>query len=233
MQRSPSHRKPANIPHSVHKRLNSYALAASAAGVGALALVQPADATIVYTKVHHVIRLGKSYSLDLNHDGNIDFVFKNVNAGTSGQNRDIFSLVPAVGNGFLLGTRTNCKTCAALVIYGYGITSGGGFSGKSAVLAHASALLGSNTFWGGRWADVSNGYLGLKFKIGSETHYGWARLSVRESFHGVLPLITPTITGYAYETVPDRGITAGRTHGTDDAKPKYPATLGRLAVGRK
>jgi len=233
----PRYRMPATVSHSVRTRLNSYALAASAAGVGALALAQPADATIIYTKVHHVIRLGKSYGLDLNHDGTIDFVFKNVNAGTSNENRDLFSLVPAAGNGFLLGTRTNCKTCAALAIYGYPINPYAGFSGKSVVLAHASALLGQNTFWGGRWADVSNGYLGLRFKIGSETHYGWARLSVRESFHydhGLVPLVTPTITGYAYETVPDRGIFAGRTHGPGDVKPSaLPATLGRLAVGRK
>jgi hypothetical protein len=100
------------------------------------------------------------------------------------------------------------------------------FLGNLQVLAHASALLGANTFWGGRWADVSNGYLGLKFKIGSETHYGWARLSVRESFHGVLPLVTPTITGYAYETVPDRGITAGRT--TEQTMPN-PSTRLRWA----
>jgi hypothetical protein len=241
MKLSPRHQKAANLSHSVRNRLNSYALAATAAGVGALALAQPADARIIYTKVHHVIGFGTSYDLDLNHDGTIDFVFKHVNAGTSGQNRDILSLAPAAGNGFLLGMRTDCKTCPALVISGYGITSVGHFSGKSVVLAHASALLGSNTFWGGRWADVSNGYLGLKFKIGSETHYGWARLSVRERVHGVQPIVTPTITGYAYETIPDTGIIAGRTHGTENAEPAAfrdantpkPGALGMLAVGRK
>ena len=50
-----------------------YALAASAAGLGVLALSQPADAKIVYTKTHHVIRLGQHYDLDLNRDGITDF----------------------------------------------------------------------------------------------------------------------------------------------------------------
>jgi hypothetical protein len=38
-----------NLSDSVHLRLNMYALAASAAGVGALALARPCEAEIVYT----------------------------------------------------------------------------------------------------------------------------------------------------------------------------------------
>ncbi len=41
---------PARLSASIHQQLNAYALAASAAGVGMLALVQPAEAKIVYTK---------------------------------------------------------------------------------------------------------------------------------------------------------------------------------------
>jgi len=43
-------RKPANFSHSVHHRLDMYALAASAAGVAALALAQPAEAKVIYTR---------------------------------------------------------------------------------------------------------------------------------------------------------------------------------------
>jgi hypothetical protein len=77
MKQSPQSRKPANLSGSVRKQLNSYALAASAAGVGLLALTQPADAKIVYAKTHHRILVNIHYNLDLNHDGITDFILSN------------------------------------------------------------------------------------------------------------------------------------------------------------
>jgi len=44
-------RVPANLSQSVQRQLNMYALAAGAAGVGALALTQSAEAKIVYTGI--------------------------------------------------------------------------------------------------------------------------------------------------------------------------------------
>src|SRR5580704_3479021 len=45
-------RVPSQLSASLHKRLSAYAIAASAAGVGALALAQPAEAKIIYTPTH-------------------------------------------------------------------------------------------------------------------------------------------------------------------------------------
>jgi hypothetical protein len=72
MNRSSGPRKTANLSDSVHHQLNKYALAAGAAGVGALALAQPAGAKIVYTPAHIGIGLRK-VGIDLNHDGITDF----------------------------------------------------------------------------------------------------------------------------------------------------------------
>jgi hypothetical protein len=69
MKRSRRRRQETTLSHSVHKRLNSYALAASAAGVGALALAQPAEAKIIYTPAHKTLHNGEGFYLDLNHDG--------------------------------------------------------------------------------------------------------------------------------------------------------------------
>jgi len=90
---------------------------------------------------------------------------------------------------------------------------------------------------GGWWAQVWNRYLGLKFEINGNTHWGWARLTVRNR-NG--EDITATLTGYAYETVAYKGIIAGKTHGNDDDPvgksainqngPRH-ATLGHLAAG--
>jgi len=63
MKRSPRSRKALSLSDSLHKQLNMYALAASAAGVGALALAVPAEAKIVYTPVHVTLQDDKPFPL--------------------------------------------------------------------------------------------------------------------------------------------------------------------------
>jgi hypothetical protein len=70
-------RTPSKLSDSLHHQLNAYALAASAAGVAALALAQPAGAKVIYTKTHFAMPTNTSYELDLNHDGTIDFILSN------------------------------------------------------------------------------------------------------------------------------------------------------------
>jgi hypothetical protein len=69
-------------------------------------------------------------------------------------------------------------------------------------------------------------YLGLGFQITGKTHYGWARLNVKVS----KTAISATLTGYAYETIPNKPIIAGKTHGKDVIALE-PASLGALAAG--
>ena len=64
-----SARVPSQLSESLHRRLNAYAIAASAVGVGVAALSQPALAEIVYTPAHVLISSNTSYNLDLNNDG--------------------------------------------------------------------------------------------------------------------------------------------------------------------
>jgi hypothetical protein len=91
---------------------------------------------------------------------------------------------------------------------------------------------GQKTFWYGQWANggkgLKNGYLGLKFRLNGGIHYGWARVSVTvkgDRFN------TATLTGYAFETIPNKPIVIGKTHGPDVIV--RPATLGDLAAGQK
>lgn len=91
----------------------------------------------------------------------------------------------------------------------------------------------------GPWNDVKNRYLGFKFQIKGKSHYGWARLNVTGSGLGT---IVATMTGYAYETIPNKAIVAGKTNdtetdesteeGTEGSVDPF-ATLGGLALGRK
>ena len=76
----------------------------------------------------------------------------------------------------------------------------------------------------GNWTNVTNRYLGLKFKIHGKTHYGWARVSVVDRGF----TLTGTLTGYAYETIANKAIIAGATNGNDRVDPR---SLGHLARG--
>jgi len=62
--------------------------------------------------------------------------------------------------------------------------------------------------------------------IKGKTHYGWARMSVRVKGTN----LAATLTGYAYETIPNKQIIAGKTKGPDVITAQ-PATLGHLAAG--
>ena len=73
-------------------------LAASAAGVGLLALAGPAQAEVVYTPVNQVIGYNGVYGLDLNHDGTVDFLIQQWNYGNWASNNQLLA-DPAVGNG--------------------------------------------------------------------------------------------------------------------------------------
>ena len=81
----------------------------------------------------------------------------------------------------------------------------------------------SNYYLGNWFPNVKNRYLALTFIVNGKKHYGWARVSVQSTEHPLT--LTGTLTGYAYETIPNKPIKAGQTHGRDKA------TLGRLAQG--
>jgi hypothetical protein len=87
---------------------------------------------------------------------------------------------------------------------------------------------------GGSWVNVKNRYLGVKFEIKGQTHFGWVRLNVQVQ---VPQIITATLTGYAYETIANKAITAGQTKDTDNPNASLmepapePATLATLALG--
>ena len=210
---------------SSHQILNAYALAAGAAGVGVLALSQPSEAKIVYTRTHHVIGNGGSYKLDLNHDGITDLTFLNTFVRTCTTDGDCTS-------NQVLDVKLARRNQVVHDYYGAVALKPGmqigpkdAFKGGLENMARVG-ILSPGSAWGS-WVNVANRYLGLKFKIQGNTHYGWARLSVQ------IPQrieINATLTGYAYETVPNKPIIAGKTKGPD-VTTLEPGSLGQLARG--
>jgi len=224
-------RKTVSLSSSLECGLKMYALAASAAGVGVLALAPPAEARIVFTHAHHFIGKNGSYDLDLNHDGIAEFVIRNY-YHISGNNVLAYaraSRAQVPGGGSSGPTSVQVSYISP--------TTGGGYPGFALALKKGSAVpekcacvyvqqallarVTSNRRRG-NWLNVTNRYLSLRFQIHGKFHYGWARLTVKlwhdRSF-------TSELTGYAYETIPNKPIKAGQTHSEDQA------TLGRLAQG--
>ena len=234
-------RKPASLSLSVHHRLNMYSLAASAAGVSLLALAPPSEAEIIYTKAHVVLgaRSYMGYALDLNHDKIVDFIlFHRFSYGGSGTAMNFYSqvFVPSyTGANKLNRVALTASKNGAMAFRAGDKIGPAAFFWHSGSMASAAGTVGKPPFryqgeWGNDGKGLKNAYLGFRFAIKNKVHYGWARVSVSE-----YPFAA-TLTGYAYETIPNKPIIAGKTKGRDVVtvqSDSTPATLGRLAAGRK
>jgi hypothetical protein len=235
MQRSSGPRKTANLSKSVHQQLNMYALAMSAAGVGMVS-AQPAQAKIVYTPTHHTLANGTlPIPIDRTHDFNLSDKFYIITGSWSTQllNLNVSGSADVVG----------AKGSAAALKHGAVIGPSDKFQTGKVLMAGGfceTQISSSRVF--GAFANTTQRYLGLKFKVNGKVHYGWVRFaSVKASACNGGPGVTAILTGYAYETIPNKPIIAGKIHGADDIEqpapasltsptPK-PATLGALAMG--
>jgi hypothetical protein len=219
----------AKLGDTLEKNLLSYAATAAAAGVSLLSLTRGAEAKIVYTRVHKVIE-NTTYQLDLNNDGTTDFTLTN-KYGSDGYGNTFAWLNIKGANGGGIDMPSSKGNLALALKKGAIIGSGKDiFRSGTRMMARIAYSHDGNGGYSGFWAHATNRYLGLKFSIQGETHYGWARLTVYV-VQGP-SYVRSTITGYAYETVPNKPIAAGKEHGQDDAE-QQPATLGTLALGKK
>jgi len=238
MKASPLPRKTARISDSLHQQLNMYALAAGAAGVGVLCFAKPAEAKIVYTPAHVAIKAnGGLFPFDLNHDGIPDFGFSNKQSVSSAFSfRTLKVRQSQSANEIWMTHSMACggtESVAAALPKGKRIGPKGEFKHYpfGAVMAAASKATTC-----GVWAGQSNlqAYLGLKFTIKGKIHFGWARVKV-DTDPQQRPFLA-TLTGYAYETIPNKSIIAGATKGPDALAVQAntaAVSLGRLALGRK
>jgi hypothetical protein len=237
---------PASLSESLYKQLNMYGLAATAAGVTFIALARPVEAKIVYTPTHK--KVGFSTFIDLNHDGVNDFKLNL----TRRQSCLGFCSTSGTTNASLAGKGLG----KANQLYGQGkfasalpagvrVGPKGKFPGGNLMAyVHASDEINEDVSgpWAGSGGGVQHRFLGLKFAIQGKTHFGWARLNVTI---GRSATINATLSGYAYETIPNKTIITGQTKGSDDSdnfveQPNpaalsvptpEPATLGALAMG--
>ena len=229
---SHSFRKPSQLSAPIHQQLNLYALAAGVTGAAMLAGAQPAQAEVVYTPADHLILTHQRVMLDLNHDGMPDFAISNKAFCTTdicGRTLLARPLIPA--------NQVEGMKSVFILKFASALPAGAKIGGATKFSGRLMAVSGTEYGSGGDWMNVNGRYLGLKFVIGGAFHYGWARFDV-QSGNG---RITAKLTGYAYETIPNKPIIAGQQKGNDESlgtpetgmnitQPEA-ASVGLLATG--
>lgn len=222
-----------------------YSLVAAAAGVSLLALAQPAAGEVVVTKktIHIPVvprSMPEPVRISMANNGVDNFSFILSSAGVRellvgglnpGQNRSHNQIL---ADGDFYGKALALQRGAEI-----------GPAGPSSYFSSFFPLVeGTNTsngnffsrgYWGG---NRKNSYLGVRFLINGQTHYGWIRLTVTTNVKSGKPSLEATITGYAYETVANKPIKAG-TAAIATAEIRVPQkmqhqtgpSLGMLAAG--
>jgi hypothetical protein len=226
------------LTRHLEKNLLAYATAATAS---LLSVALPAEAEVVYTPSNTPIALDAgSINLDLNGDGVVDFTFTNffTNNSRGGTYSVFLGVHPAQAGNQIFSFVSNGKVTAAALPDGAKVGSSGQFQSNPKGLnlfGYSNRGGGSD---GGDWGEVEYAYVGLKVLISGEVHYGWARVK----YDAPGDHVRPTLYGYAYESVANQPIIAGKTSGTaeqrvtrSEAAPKISnvpsASLGLLAAG--
>jgi len=228
---------------TIHQHLALYATAAMAAGVSMLTLAQPAAGEVVVT--HKTIPILPRYiisanvPLDINGDGVTDVSFGFTSFGPYSIITANLTLKNIPGNEVITkGSGPSLQLVSALT-RGMKVGRSDHFDGASyAVLEQSSQVEKNHSMcvdqkqyghWEGNNPDR---FVGVKFQISGQTHYGWVRINVTHSV--VLSKcrgISATITAYAYETVANKPITIGSaTEMADEPQAPNPS-LGMLAMG--
>jgi hypothetical protein len=218
------------------RHLMAYATAAGAAGVAILAFAQPSHAEIVYTPADiRIVQDGPLVPLDLTNDGTADFSFFNFATQSIGSTtarggldfENELQVRVALASNRVVAAESKGHLCAAALPYGTKVGPSSPFQpGASILLMAFSDQVVEHHERFCPWLGSHRDYLGLKFSISGETHFGWARLRVN-GFSRVV------ITGYAYESVANTPIITGKTSGTNEVSglEGTAGTLGALAQG--
>ena len=190
----------------LQKRLGKYT-AAAAALVGATG----ANAQIVYTDVnpdfaHPGNEVG--YGLDLNNDANFDFALFSLDTTLASGNRIRNTVVAPYGT----AAASNAIAGEAPSGYDYALALNNGdmidntLNWIAATNTMAYNVNSANPY-NENWNGVTDKYLGLKFVVAGNTHYGWARLDV------LAIADIWTLKDYAFNASPNTGLTAGQMTG--------------------
>ncbi len=214
------------VPEALDKRLATYVLVA---GAGLLA-APAAQAGVIYTPADVWMYANQGYYLDLDNIGGPEFFIYNWSMGGPSWGRSLWVYPVGPGRGIVGGSAQGWGYRKAYALGpSQNINAGAAWLHNTAAKM-ANAWSRNGSYYGpfGYWRDVSDRYLGLWFDVDGDGqgNYAWARLSVTGPGTGP-GAYTAHLTGYAYESVTERGIHAGDEGGVIPE----PGTLGLLAGG--
>lgn len=224
--------------------LDESKLARFSAVAGAVIAGGSVNAQLVYTDVNPDIIVDTAsgpYDLDFNGDVVADLslmVVHQAGAGTySGFTYTYQGSAAAVqtpaGNGVLMiASGSSSSMVVAPMNNGDLIDNAAQFASSGAlgvdVLVTIPVISYTYQFSQGAWLGVSDKFLGVKFMIGANTHYGWARLDVSAGAD------TIRVKDYAYNQNADLPLLAGQTVGLDgvavDNKVTIKTTLNEAYI---
>jgi len=197
------------------------AAALGAITIGGLAIPHDLYAEVVFTTAHQSIGKENAFStmsIDLNHDGVPDLAVSAYNFASFSSGAHFRGDLEARGLNANQILASNRGFGAALAP-GQMIGSKGNFRNDVGMDECRESSDGFSFFSSstGPWLIAKNRFLGVKFTINGETHFGWARLSTGCG--------DATLTGFAYETVANKPID------TNFAVGGFSNGLGALALG--
>jgi hypothetical protein len=196
---------------ALERRLLLYAFAAGAT----LVCSAPTQAEVLFTPSSAFLRGVGKLDIDIDHDGSADFslTIKMIHYST----HSLELALLAYGNH--PSHQIVAQGASALALEKK--TRIGGGRTFRAFTAMETAV------YGGPWADVTNRFLGVRFLINGEVHYGWIGFREVRNFP-----MGARLAGWAYEAVPDKAILAGDT-GTGASADSFisPTSLEILAAG--
>ncbi|MBE0641085.1 MAG: T9SS type A sorting domain-containing protein [Bacteroidales bacterium] len=186
----------------LEQKIKAYSMAATA-----ILAVQPAAGAIVYTDLvpdSTYSGANADFLLDLNNDGVDDF---NIQFTVGTASRSV-RVLPSMGNE-VLGSSGGAYFYPFVLNLNDPIGGGqtawnGTINGGYLTLAWLYTTGGTY----GNWFGATNKYMGLRFKIGTDWHYGWVRLDIPTDVSSM------TVKDFAYEAIANTPIAAGATGAT-------------------
>lgn len=172
----------------------------------ALAGVSEINGQIVYTDIADFNGAGNSIvGIDLNNDATTDFFLATTITSTSGVYSNWLVVSPGSATGALLGLSSNSFQYPFALNVNDPIvptpSTGSWVSNAGFQTLNYNGCIYTNS----NWCNVTDRYLGLRFNIGTDVHYGWARLDVSE-----FPANGWVLKDFAYNTTPNEGLLAGQ-----------------------